>query len=228
MHNLIIDVGASNLYFSKILAKKNINCKVLAIDPLIQKETKTENLHTYNCAIDINEGIKAFNISGNHGDCSSLLEPKILKKDKTIDVTCKKLINLVDNYDFNFIEYLQIDTQGNDLNVILSLEKKIKNVIYGNIEAPINKYESIYKNQYDLFEALRFLNDYNFQVDQVIPNNRECSEFNIFFSNKNIEKTNFNYLKYTVDGFNNFKKLDCSIYSKTYELYVKFKDLYSK
>ena len=55
MNNLIIDVGASNLHFSNILAKKNPKCKILAIDPLIQEnKSKYQNIITYKYAIDKN------------------------------------------------------------------------------------------------------------------------------------------------------------------------------
>ena len=58
------------------------------------------------------------------------------------------------------------------------------------IEAPINKSNSLYIGQYDLYEALNFLNKKNFNIDKIIPNNKKCDEVNIFFSTKNKIKKN--------------------------------------
>lgn len=216
MDNIIIDIGASNLFFSNKLAKKNPKTKIIAIDPLIQDEKKKfNNIITYKIALDITEKEKNFYIAGNHGDCSSLLDldtSKIEKSD-TITLNTVKLYSLLNKLNFDFIEYIQIDTQGNDLNVLRSCEEFIHKIIYGNIECIANKKDSLYKNQYDLREALNYLNDNNFNIDHIIPNNSKSNEFNVFFSHKTNKSIKPNYENYVVKGFNDFKNLNCNNYS---------------
>lgn len=224
MNNLIIDVGASNLYLSNILAKKNPKCKILAIDPLIQaNKSKYQNIITYNYAIDKSKKNKKFFIGGNFGDCSSLLEFDKSKIQPTKSLTVKSLplSEIISKYDFQFIEYIQIDTQGNDLNVLESLGNKFSKIIYGNIEAPINKSNSLYVGQYDLYEALKFLNKKNFNIDKIIPNNIKCDEVNIFFSTKNKIKKKFIYNNYIVRGFNDFENLNLENYNIFHKFFNK-------
>ena len=92
-------------------------------------------------------------------DCSSLLKPrkenfsKWKFPDKTCfniideyDVECITLYDYIEKNNINCIDFLKIDTQGNDLNVVKSLRDKISIVKKIALEVQIIDYE-IYENQ---------------------------------------------------------------------------------
>ncbi len=69
----------------------------------------------------------------NNPGCSSLLKPKGRFENSTenlYNVDVISLKSILDNIEYDVIEVLKTDTQGNDLNVIKSLGEHIKNVVF--------------------------------------------------------------------------------------------------
>lgn len=87
------------------------------------------------------------------------------------------------NLQDTIIDYIHIDAQGVDLDVLKSLGKYIKNVSAGVIETVINKEKSIYINQNDnTFDNVKtFLSSNDLHIINVESNdNTEC-EYNVHF-----------------------------------------------
>jgi FkbM family methyltransferase len=82
------------------------------------------------------------------------------------------------------IDFLHIDAQGVDLDVLKSTGKYIKNVIAGVVETVKEEYKSIYIGQTDntLDNVVAFLTENGFQISRVEGNDGTQCEFNVFFN----------------------------------------------
>ena len=114
------------------------------------------------------------------------------------------------------INYLHIDTQGNDLKVLLGLKNKIKIVEKGVMEAAINK-KSLYQNSHTVSEAQKFLKKNNFHITKIEFLDKLLKMKNIFFENKvaNLSKIKNKYnLRYYNRIINNKLNLKDKIIDK--------------
>lgn len=141
-------------------------------------------------AIDVENTFKAFNIAGHHDwGCSSLYEfaPQdqrwIDREDfyftHSYYVPTITLYDLCNLYNIQVIDYLWIDTQGNDFNTLLSLKDKIKDVMAGRCEVAYNT--ELYKGTNNKVElVVNWLKEHGFEV-QVQPDYYQA-ECDIHFS----------------------------------------------
>lgn len=98
-----------------------------------------------------------------------------------IDVEVIKLKSFILQEKISCIDFLHVDTQGSDLDVLLGLEEKIIIVNAGVIEAPASEEVKLYQNQYSKEQAEAFLINHGFKIDKL---EYQQNEFNIFFSKK--------------------------------------------
>lgn len=81
------------------------------------------------------------------------------------------------------IEYLHVDVQGKDLEVIMGLGDKIGIVKAGVIEMPTSHATKLYKDQkYLEADAIKFLQENNFRIVKITPNDVFRNEVNIQFA----------------------------------------------
>lgn len=86
------------------------------------------------------------------------------------------------------IDFIKIDVQGKDIDVLLSAGKFITNIRAGMIEAPVRTENSIYEgNQKSLAESFEILKTLGFKIYQLKPNDPELVEYNIYFSKSNFD-----------------------------------------
>jgi hypothetical protein len=86
-------------------------------------------------------------------------------------------------YKIEQIDYLHIDAQGNDFNVLKSLGDKLSIVVEGNIEAANNV--DLYKGIDNKAEDIRqYLIDNGFEIVQEEANDYLSAEINIHFKRK--------------------------------------------
>ena len=172
------------------------------------------NLIVKEVAIDIESGWRTLYVSDDFTKgTSSLLEftsPNELemywklrpdsKQSRSIDVRCITLEELIDeilaestiNFDREIqIDFLKIDVQGKDYDTLLSIGKYQKSILAGMIEAPIQSLDTIYKGQdKSITNHFIMLKDLGFSVYQLKPNDPEFKEFNIYFSQTNLDIKN--------------------------------------
>ena len=214
----IFDIGANDGLDGIALAAKNKDAFVHAFEPnseLISKihflkekiekriGRKLNNYMIHNKAISNINAIREFNIAKNH-TASSLYEFTenidtswpgykndhfhTIKKIKVKLITLKKFLE--DN-NINIINYLHIDTQGNDLNVLKGLGDKKKIVKQGVLEAAISKDKSLYKNIHTLKDIKEFFSISNFNIKKIVPLKHRSikgtlnNEVNVYFYNNN-------------------------------------------
>lgn len=192
MNNYVIEIGA-NLGNDTISLYNKYNLPLIAVEPTPQllstlwnKYKNMKNIYILPLAIDEERGFKKFNIAGtNDWGCSSLHEfnPHIHelwqgRPDFNFtdfqQVMCITGEDLVQLCNINQIEYLWIDTQGNDLRVLKSFKEKLKLVKAGKCEAAytVDLYKNV-DNSYITIE--KFLQENGFKT-HIIPDivNKEC------------------------------------------------------
>lgn len=146
-------------------------------------------------AVSNYSGETIFYISGNADwGCSSICEfndnlektwpgRTDFKVTDQLKVEVIKLVDFVKENNIESIDYLHVDAQGQDLEVLLGLEDKINIVKAGVIEMPTSHNTKLYKNQKYLKEdAIKFLEENGFTIKGVNSNDAQCNEVNIHFS----------------------------------------------
>ena len=105
----------------------------------------------------------------------------------TYKVDCIRLDDFIkENKITDIIDFIKIDTQGHDLNVIKSLGKYKSNVREIVCEVQTINYE-LYKNQSDKKELLNYMDNHGFEIKKIKPWSHNQEE-NIWFINKNFNK----------------------------------------
>lgn len=136
---------------------------------------KNQNVIVIPFAVDLENGIKKFNVSaGSNLGCSSLNNfNKNINNEwhgrtdfvftESYNVLTIRLDNFINLYDIKEIEYLHIDAQGSDFNVLKSLGNKINIVKAGKCEASyaVSLYENI-DNNYE--NIIKYLTSYGFST----------------------------------------------------------------
>lgn len=198
-----IEVGAFD--GSDSLRFHNEGYIVFAFEPkkdlyenLYNKTKNLNNFFLYNKAISLNNGITKFNIC-KQGGASSILEFRpddilinnwegrtdILYNNISYDVETIRLDKFIEdnNLENIIIDYIHIDAQGVDLDVLKSLGKYISNVKRGVLETVMDYNRSIYINQYDnIFENVKkFLETNNFEITNIVSNDSANNEYNVYF-----------------------------------------------
>lgn len=105
-----------------------------------------------------------------------------IKKVKVKTITLKKFCN--DNK-IKVINYLHVDTQGSDLNVLKGLGNLIRIVKQGVIESSISQKSSLYQNNHTLKQVKKFFKKINFSIKKIDPIESSVgNEVDIYYQNK--------------------------------------------
>ena len=130
------------------------------------------------------------------------------------------------NKDIRKINYLHIDTQGSDLNVLKGLKKYIKIVENGVVEAAVDKRNSLYQKNHTVSEVKKFLNNNNFKVSKIESVDENIKkEKNIYFSKKNIIETDKLNTKYNLRYYNRLISNRLTFKDKFFDSLKKFVNL---
>lgn len=200
---VIIEVGVNTGSDTEKLLEKYPESKYYGFEPTIELHAhllkkfrdnpNMDRMHFYPVAITENNGFAKFNVAGQ-GDwgCSSIHEfnPKIhevwpnrtdFAVSHTYNVPTMRLDTFIQNYlleglvgDF-YIDYLWIDAQGSDLDVLYSLGEYTKYVKGGKLETAYTV--ELYSNTNNTMEnAISFLKKNNFTYS-IMPDDvgKECN-----------------------------------------------------
>lgn len=204
MSKLLIEVGAFDGRDSLTFHKNGYT--VYTFEPkqdlANNLREKTKHLQNYNViekAVCLTNGKTKFNIC-KAGGASSILDFRsndelekvwgakrtdIQYSGESYDVQTTRLDTFIEENNLcdTIIDYLHIDAQGVDLDVLKSLGKYIKNVKEGVVETVKDQKRAIYTNQLNnTYENVKkFLEDNKFKIRQVISNDKTNCEFNVFF-----------------------------------------------
>ncbi len=200
----MIEVGAFD--GSDSLKMYNQGYRVFTFEPEIKLynalKEKTANLENYTViqkAVCLTNGKTQFNVC-KEGGASSILK---FKSDKELidnwgnartdihysglsyEVNTIRLDTFIEenNLQDTIIDYIHIDAQGVDLEVLMSLGKYINNIKRGVVETVMTTVKSIYEDQdiNTFTNVANFLNDNGFKIINIQSNDVTNCEYNIFF-----------------------------------------------
>lgn len=175
-------------------------------DSLSQSCQNDPRIKCFQIAISDEDGIKSFNYHDHYG-YSSLLdiesEGEFAEKcrqddpgfDTIISVTevqSKRLDTFMIENGINHIDFLKIDTQGNDLNVVKSLGSFIDNVELIEVEVQI---KPLYKNSSSKEEIMSYMTMNNFSLESEHTNGCNLADYEqrlVFKRNKQTMTINEN------------------------------------
>jgi len=204
---LHIDVGANEGKAALHYARYESDTFVIAFEPIptLVQSIKEQSKHLKNIMVvqaavsdfDGNETLKVSPPSEQYGDfaCSSLLDFSEKAKTEWVGREDFKVIHQIpvkvirlDNFfianDITYVDYLKIDTQGHDLNVLRGCGDLLSIIKSGEMEAA-TKVDVLYKGQNTKDDCIKFLEDNGFEITDVQSNDVHNNEVNIIFKNKN-------------------------------------------
>lgn len=124
------------------------------------KDTKNINLYKYACGEETGE--LSMNIASNDGASSSILEPKLhLEIHPDVEFTSKEVVPIepLDNFKIHNSDFLNIDVQGYEMNVLKGGQQTLSRIKFIILE--INR-EEVYKDVALVEEIDSFLEVHNF------------------------------------------------------------------
>lgn len=198
----ILDIGANDGK-ETLERSKHEDCIVYAFEPTWELLTKylwpmaykQPNLRIVPFAVDIKNSFQQFNISGI-GDwgCSSLHEfSDNIEKDwpnrPDFKTTHSYIVPTITLYDFcklyniTQVDFIEIDAQGNDFNVLKSFGDLIHIVKEGVVEASenVDLYKGVDNKREDV---IKYLVDRGFEIIKETENDYLRAEVNIHFKRK--------------------------------------------
>lgn len=192
---VILDIGASNGLFSIHAARLNPGHTVIAVEPNSNQAKKIRvsanssqitNLQVEECAIDKVAGTQSLKVSKAFPNQGSLLSPLF---DQTgldsLQVEVKTLRDVI--ADYQRVDFVKIDAQGKDLDILASASDKLGRVRLGMLEVSSNNATKSYRDEPVLLNALEFLERNSFDVFRISPNDIGCRYFNVFFASKGLD-----------------------------------------
>ncbi|MGI4797797.1 MAG: FkbM family methyltransferase [Janthinobacterium lividum] len=209
---MILDVGANEGDFALALALGNPDIHVLAFEPIptlaasIVARAAASNCRNLSCrqiAIDETSRQAVFHIADHHDrGVSSLMD--FDKSGINANDYWRDRGDLYFSYDLNVqvsrlddvlapappsrIRFIKIDAQGVDLAVLHSLGNLLDRVEAGMFEVPATRLTRLYeKEDVDLRAALVFLDEHDFDVHAIKPNDPAINEFNVMFHRRGLD-----------------------------------------
>ena len=184
----------------------NNNYKVYSFEPykksydkIMEKIKHLDDFFLYNKAVSLNNGKAVLNVANNVGACS-LLEfksdielkkhwgkkyKKVCFSGETQIVDTIRLDTFIEqeNLENSIIDFLWIDAQGLDFEVLKSMGKYTKNLQKGVLEAVYKNEKSIYKNseRNNIEDIKKYLHENNFKIEKIEANDDNNNEYNLFF-----------------------------------------------
>jgi FkbM family methyltransferase len=201
---ILFDVGAHIGQDSLTITENNPEVICHAFEPtpelarLLRIATEARNMkdryHVHECAISDFDGVEIFRmVDGDTGSASlnefsdNLNETWPGRTDFSVRGTKEVNVYRLDTWLNTFgpeitkIDHLHIDAQGSDLAVLRGLGEKISMVQSGVVEVPQEDNLRLYKGQHTKQEALDFIEQNNFVIDNITS---QVNEENLFFVRK--------------------------------------------
>ncbi len=263
LNRTVLDICDSYGLFANFIAnlsterENSCSIRVFAVEPIPHISVKIgvrSNLKVIQAAIVAFEGIpstgtKDFNIMKN-SELSTFLEvnPNLdnnIWKDyspsqqvvEVVKVPCITLESLMVENTISKVDFIKIDTQGTDLEVLLSAGSDISKILSCALEFPFSTENAIYSNEKSLLDGIEILAALGFVLMRVVPNGG--GECNAFFRNSCVTieeyfqiEADLNFAKAPtlkigkhnpLINMNNFEKTIYFAKSRIYSLLIKIK-----
>ena len=210
---IVFDVGANKGEFSEHILENNDSVVVYAFEPNTSicsdslnklKERFTNRLLLHFVALSRNSGKSIlYGSEALNGQLGSLLEindrssgwdqhKNILKnvsiRESELEVSMKSIKDFIVEHGITEIDFLKIDTQGTDLEILEEFvnSAKIKSGVV-EVDVGFSTQSARYVNTTnDINSLYKILNKHDLIITKILPNNSAGDEINVFFS-ENIE-----------------------------------------
>jgi len=218
MSKIIFDVGANDGTVFREAARQGHVVHAFEPTPKFAKQIRSwvseQGLSSFifvEAAVSTSEGMMKFNISaGGDGGCSSLKEytdniceiwsgRPDFKVTEVIDVPVIRMDAYVSKNNIERIDYLHIDTQGSDLDVLKSFGDELHRVVEGVVEVPNTM--TLYKCVPSKQETIDWLIRQGFQIVSIENDGYAGEEQNIYFRNKSYGEVNSTWIKSGDTGY---------------------------
>ena len=193
----VIDVGASRGEFSEYVARQ-ANVEVVAVEPLDDVAAcipRLPNIAIEVSAIrDVDEPTFENMYRTEFSELSSFLVANesaseqiwaahldLLGVISRPTVPVQSLEHLIAKLAWERVDFLKIDAQGTDLEVLESARSRLKDISAAVIEVPYSSDSSLYANEGSLRNAIEWGYEAGFQTMRVVPNGG--GEANLFLAN---------------------------------------------
>ncbi len=167
--NGVIHIGAHYGEEVDYYLKNNIE-NIVLFEPLpenfnmlISKVGNIPNILTYDAALGSIRGEMEMYVSSNERQSSSLLAPKMhLTQHPNVSFPYKTMVNVetLDSYKFSGYNFINMDVQGYELEVLKGSKETLKSIDY--VYCEVNRAE-VYENNAMVEEIDDFLSTYNMQ-----------------------------------------------------------------
>lgn len=168
--NGVIHIGAHFGEEHKTYKNLNIN-NIVYFEPVLKTFKKLQenvsDAELFNYALGSeNKSVEMYIEEKDLFGCSSILKPS--SNYDNVSFTPNEMVEMrtLDSFNFNNYNFLNIDVQGYELEVLKGSENTLKNVDY--IICEINKYTPTKKMDYigasDVNDVITFLNNYGFSL----------------------------------------------------------------
>jgi len=194
----VIDVGASTGEFSKYVSDLHV-AHIVAVEPLkdvAARIPRRTNIKTVVTAIrNVDDPTIGVMHRTEFSELSSFIAPN-QKADPSLwgahldlvgtiereTVQVQSLYHLLNDLKWQTVDFIKIDAQGLDLEVLQSAGPRLDDISAAVLEVPYLKNSSLYANETSLMEAIEWGHDFGFLTIRVVPNG--AGEANLFFANK--------------------------------------------
>lgn len=205
--SVVFDLGANYGNFGLLLAKKmpDILIHLVEPDPILADYLRGEiergdlrNVHLHQVAVSTVSTEVALNISdlGDKGTSSLLSfnqsvigadkywsQRSDLRHERVEIVPSLRLDDLFSRCNVSRVDFLKIDIQGVDLDVLETAGKYLEKIDAGMLEVPALSRLSLYEGENQCLEmAFSRLKEMGFEVVSIKPNDPACNELNVFFA----------------------------------------------
>lgn len=197
-----LDIGANRGQFvSDAVSAAAVGTPILAVEPIPELAEmlarKFDGVVVEPVAIDLVPGTASLNVSrvGDWGISSlrnlqNVTDENVwrgrtdLRFTDVIEVSTVPLITLFERHSIESVDFIKIDVQGKDIDVLDSAGDRLKIIHSGVLEVSAVDAHSLYRGSPTLVDAITYLTARNFDVVKVKPNDPGCGELNVWFVRK--------------------------------------------
>jgi len=184
--------------------------------PRINTQYIDDRFFLIECALDDETGIKKLYMTDNDPGTSSLYKPTCFGVEEVIEIPCIRLRNFFEMIPwdrFEFVEHIKVDTQANDLRILMSGDEYIRNrVVYITIECGNEKAQYQCDKEYSGYtreDIYKYMNDNGFELCST-PVYSLDGEMRLLSSNHN-HRYNLTFVNKRFKDIAISAGLDCSL-----------------
>jgi FkbM family methyltransferase len=206
MYKLVLDVGAANGIFARHILDNTENFNVFVIEPNSHLNREAlerlvvkfpDRAKYFEIAIGLQNGkLPLFGYKIHNGQVGSLKKlnsrniNRVLKSNYDADclneniiVNVKSVSQFLEDNKISKIDFLKIDTQGNDLDLLEEFLKKVDiRCMVVEVTGNDSEASNLYLNSNNLItRVFRIANSYSLKILKIIPNN-DLTEFNVILA----------------------------------------------